>query len=54
MRVSNHAKQAVCLILAINGELGIENFVSAVLAVGLCKHHQFNVAGISAKLLERT
>ena len=52
MGMSNHAKQTVRLVLSINGELRIENFVSAMLAVGLRKHHQFNVTGVSAQLFE--
>ena len=52
MGMSNHAKQTVRLVLSIKGELRIENFVSAMLTVGLRKHHQFNVTGISAQLLE--
>ena len=52
MGMPNHAKQTVCLVLPINGELRIENFVPAMLAVGLGKHHQFNIAGVSAQLLK--
>ena len=48
MGMSNHAKQTVRLVLPINGELRIENFVPAMLAVGLGKHHQFNITGVSA------
>ena len=52
MGVANHAEQTVVLILAINRELGIENFVTAMLTVGLREHHQFNIAWIASKLLE--
>ena len=52
MGMPNHAKQTVCLVLSINGELRIENFVPAMLAVGLGKHHQLNITGVSAQLLE--
>ena len=52
MGMPNHAKQTVCLVLSINGELRIENFVPAMLAVGLGKHHQFNITGVSAQLLK--
>ena len=37
---------------AINGEVGVENFVAAVLRVGLRKHHQLNVAGVAAQSVE--
>ncbi len=53
MRVANHAKQTVVFVFTIDGEFGIENFVPAVLTVGLRKHHQFNIRGIASKLLER-
>lgn len=35
MGMANHAKQAVRLGLSIDGELRVENFMAAVLAVGL-------------------
>ena len=31
---------------------GVENFVAAVLGVGLCEHHQLDVVGIAAEGLE--
>ena len=52
VRVSNHAKEAVWLGLAIDGELGIENFVAAMLAVGLRKHHQLHVGGVATEFTE--
>ena len=52
MGMSNHAKQTVRLLFSIDGKLRIENFVPAVLAVCLGKHHQFNITGVSAQLFE--
>ena len=48
--VANHAKQAVRLRFAVNGELGIENLVAAVLAVGLREHHQLHIGGVALEL----
>ena len=50
--VADHAKQAVALRLAIDDEVGIENFVAAVLAVGLRKHHQLGVTRVAIELFE--
>ena len=47
MRIADHAKQAVGLFFTIDGEVGVENFVPAVLAVGLRKHHQLNIGGVA-------
>ena len=48
--VADHAKQAVALDLAVNHKISVEDFVAAVLAVGLSEHHQFGVAGIAFEL----
>ncbi len=45
--VANHGKQAFVLILAINRELGVEDFVTAMLAVGLGKHHQLDIGRVA-------
>ncbi len=50
--VADHAKQAVRLRLAVDHKFGIENFVAAVLAVGLRKHHQLHIARVAAQRLE--
>ena len=52
VRVADHAKQAVGLGHAVNGELGVENLVAAVLAVGLGEHHEFDVGGVALQLGE--
>ena len=52
VRVANHAEQGVRLRCAVDGELGVENLVPAVLAVGLCKHHQLDIGGVAAQALE--
>ena len=46
--VANHAEHAALLRYAVDGELGIENFVAAVFAVGLCKHHQLHIGRVAA------
>ena len=52
MCVTNHAKQTAGLVFAVDGEFGVENFVTAMLAVGLSKHHQFNIGGVATQLLK--
>ena len=52
MRVANHCKQAVALRHAVNCELGVENLVAAVLAVGLREHHQLHIGGVAFELRE--
>ena len=47
VRVADHAKQAFFLRCAVDGELGVEDFVAAVLAVGLGEHHQLNVGRVA-------
>ena len=50
--VPNHAKQAVRLRYAVDGEGRIEDFVTAMLAVGLREHHQLNVGRVALQLGE--
>ena len=45
--VADHAEQGQILRRAVDGELGVEDLVAAVLAVGLRKHHQFDVRGVA-------
>ena len=47
MGVANHAEQAFVLRLPVDGELGVEYLVAAVLAVGLGKHHQLHIRGVA-------
>ena len=47
MCVANHAKHAHRLRRAIDAELGIENLVPAMLAIGLREHHQFDVRRVA-------
>ena len=47
MGVANHAKQTEVLGLTINGKGRVKNFVPAMLAVGLRKHHELDVRGVS-------
>ena len=53
VRMPDHAKQGVRLGHTIDGELGVENLVAAVLAVGLGEHHQLNVGGVAVELCKR-
>ena len=48
MRIADHRKKRTGLVLAIDRPVGIENLVTAVFAVCLCEHHQFNVCRIAA------
>ena len=50
MGVADHAKQTVRLVYAINGELGVKNFVAAMFAIGLCEHHQLHIRGVTLEL----
>ena len=52
VRVADHAKQALSLRHAVDGELGVEDFVAAVLAVGLRKHHQLHIGGVAGQAHE--
>ena len=45
--VADHAEQALVLQNAVNGELGVEYLVAAVLAVGLREHHQFHIGRVA-------
>ena len=47
VRVANHAEHTVFLRHAVNGELGVENLVAAVLAIGLREHHQFDIGRVA-------
>ena len=48
--VADHAEQGFVLFLAIDDEFGIEDLVAAVFAVGLRKHHQFDVGGVALQI----
>ncbi len=52
VRVADHAKHAFLLRYAVDGELGVKNFVAAVLAVGLREHHQLDIGGVALQLGE--
>jgi hypothetical protein len=52
VRVADHAEQALVLRHAVDGELGVEDLVAAVLAVGLREHHQLHVGGVALEALE--
>ena len=52
VRMTDHAKQTVGLVFAINGKFGIENLVTAMFAVGLRKHHQFNIGRVATQMLK--
>ena len=45
--IANHGKQALVLRLTVNDEVGVEDLVTAMLAVGLSEHHQFDVCGVA-------
>ena len=45
--VADHGKQALVLRHAIDDEVGVENLVPAVLAVGLGKHHELDIGGVA-------
>ena len=48
--VADHAEQTDALGRAVNREVSVENLVAAVFAVGLRKHHQFNVGRVALEL----
>ena len=50
--VADHAKQALGLRHTVDREVGVEDFVAAVLAVGLRKHHQLDVGRVALQLGE--
>ena len=47
VRVADHAEHAAGLGHAVDGEVGVEDFVAAVFAIGLGEHHQFHVGGVA-------
>ena len=47
--VADHPEQALFLRHAIDGELGVEDLVSTMFAVGLSEHHQFHIGGVAAQ-----
>ncbi|MCY1166549.1 hypothetical protein D9M73_64900 [compost metagenome] len=51
-RVADHGKQALVLRHAVNREVGVEDLVAAMLAVGLRKHHQLDVGRVALELGE--
>ena len=53
MRVANHLKHRVRLGHAVDRETGVENLVAAMFAIGLRKHHQFDVARVAPQALKR-
>ena len=47
VRIANHAEKGFRLFFAVEDEVGVEDFVAAVFAVCLSKHHQFNIGRIA-------
>ena len=47
LSVAYHAEQRFVLFFPINGELGIENLMATVFAIGLREHHQFHIGGVA-------
>ena len=52
MGVANHAEQALGLRHTVDGEVGVEDFVAAMLAVGLREHHQLDVGRVALQTAE--
>ena len=52
VRMADHAEHALVLRHAVYRELGIEDLVAAVLAVGLGKHHQLHVGRVAPQVGE--
>ena len=50
--IADHAEQADALRYAVDREVSVEDFVAAMLAVGLRKHHQLHVCGVALELGE--
>ena len=53
MSIANHAKQRFLAQFAIESPRGIENLVPAMFRIGLCEHHQFRIAGVTAEVAIR-
>ena len=53
VRVANHFEQAHRLLLAINDEVRVKNFVAAMLRVRLREHHQFHIGRVALNFLVR-
>jgi hypothetical protein len=52
--MANHIHERALLRYAIDYPVGVKYLVPAMLRIGLCEHHQFDVCGIatdSAKIL---
>ena len=52
VRMADHAEHAAVLRLAVNAEVGIENFVATVLAIGLRKHHELYIRRVALQALK--
>ena len=52
MRLADHAEKGFILLYAVNREFGVKDLVTAVFAVCLRKHHEFDVGGVTALLGE--
>ena len=52
VRVADHAEHGLRLRHAVNRELRVEDFVTAMLTVGLCKHHQLDIGRVAPELRE--
>ncbi len=52
VRIANHREQRAVLLLAVDGPVGVEDLVAAVLAVGLREHHQLDIGRVAAGLRE--
>jgi len=47
MGIADHGKQRFGLFFAVDNPVGIEDFVAAMLGIGLREHHQFYVGGVA-------
>ena len=45
--IANHAEKGFWLFFAVEDEVGVEDFVAAVFAVCLSKHHQLHIGRIA-------
>ncbi len=50
--VADHAEQRFVLVHTVNGELGVEDLVAAMLGVRLRKHHQLHIGGVALQVIE--